>query len=455
MRWLRWDELSSHLPGLVVLVGMAAVFYAYSVPLPGRATVSVTGLVALLSISAYGPSAGLLVVPLGTAFAFFFSRRPWYKTCFDVAQFALSASLAGVAYGLAGGLAGEAVRLRFLGPYYAMAGTYLVVNSLLLSLLFFTLDGQAPWRYWWSIVSTSWLNVVASLFAGIFLQAVYTSLNLAGVVFIFALLLGVRYTFKLFADAQNFYLEIVRVLIRVLEFKDPFTSGHSERVAQLSELIGREMGFVDRSLELLKNSALMHDIGKVAVPDAILVKPGPLTAAERVQMDLHVEAGDLILSDAPHLQRVSDFVAGHHEHFNGGGYPRHMAGEEIPLASRIIAAADAFDAMATDRPYRSALPLSEVMMRLQEAAGGQFDPAVLAVLFRLKGYDPETGVLAGTLGGWAVPAFRPTLRRRSLGSRAAVPRPIVAAGATPDEVAGRPAPRDPAGAGRRRRPRAS
>jgi putative nucleotidyltransferase with HDIG domain len=441
-RWIHWGLLEPRLGGLALLAGMWAVFDACSVRLPGRGTVSVTSLITFLSVTAYGPDAGIVVVLLGSAAAAAFSRRPWYKSVFNAAQFALAAALAGLAYQAAGGTAGQKVDAAFLAPYYALVATHLLVNSMLLSLLFFTLDGQAPWRNWWSIISTSWPNVIASLFSGIFLQAAYTSLSLLGVLFVFVLLLGVRFTFKLFVDAQNFYLEIVHVLTRVLEVKDPFTSGHSERVARLAEEIGREMGFFDRSLELLKNSALMHDVGKVAIPDSILVKPGPLTAAERVQMDLHVDAGNRILREAAHLQQVSDFVGGHHEHFDGSGYPRRLAGREIPLASRIIAAADAFDAMATDRPYRSALPLTEVMVRLQEGASQQFDPEVLRVLFRLKGYDPETGILAGDAEGHAASALRPAIRFTARSARGPVAAGGPAAGPKPVAPAAAPSAAD-------------
>jgi HD-GYP domain-containing protein (c-di-GMP phosphodiesterase class II) len=147
--------------------------------------------------------------------------------------------------------------------------------------------------------------------------------------------------------------------------------------------VGEELGLEAESLKRLELGALFHDIGKIGIPNSVLLKPGPLTDEERALIETHPELGEKIIAPIDQLQDVCGIVRACHERWDGGGYPDRKRGDEIPLESRIIFACDAFHAMTTDRPYRRALPAEEALRRLREAAGTQFDPQVVDVCLRV------------------------------------------------------------------------
>ncbi|MGB9921138.1 MAG: HD domain-containing phosphohydrolase, partial [Moorellales bacterium] len=179
---------------------------------------------------------------------------------------------------------------------------------------------------------------------------------------------------------------ILKALLAVLEEKDFLTAGHAHRVEEWSLAVGRKMGLSARQLADLALLARMHDLGKTAIPDAVLFKPGPLTAEEREIMKTHCEKGYRIALSSPELAAIADLILKHHERWDGSGYPLGLAGEEIPVECRILAVADAFDAMTSPRPYRRPVPPEEAAAELRRGAGSQFDPAVvdlfLEVVFR-------------------------------------------------------------------------
>ena len=146
----------------------------------------------------------------------------------------------------------------------------------------------------------------------------------------------------------------------------------------MSLRIGEKLGMGPHELAVLHEAALLHDVGKIGVPDHVLLKPGPLTDDERRVMQQHAEMGYRILSAARHLRGVADLVHAHHERFDGTGYPRGLAGETIPLGARIFAVADVFDAVTSDRPYRSAMHWHDARKLVVEGSGSHFDPTVVA-----------------------------------------------------------------------------
>jgi HD-GYP domain-containing protein (c-di-GMP phosphodiesterase class II) len=155
-------------------------------------------------------------------------------------------------------------------------------------------------------------------------------------------------------------------------------------VAEYAVRIAYRMGLSDGEIEELKLGALLHDIGKIGVPDAILRKPGKLDDEERAVMQRHCEYGLAIVRDIPHLNRAADLIRYHHERFEGGGYPHGIAGEEIPLAARIFSVADTLDAITSDRPYRKGRSYGEALEEIRRCSGTQFDPKVVRALFELS-----------------------------------------------------------------------
>lgn len=180
-------------------------------------------------------------------------------------------------------------------------------------------------------------------------------------------------------EAQN---EILSRLAAAAEYRDDETGRHIRRVGALSARLSARLGRDERWTGLLRKAATLHDVGKVAIPDAVLLKEGPLTDAETRVMRRHTVIGAKLLSDGnSELVRLAETVAhSHHERWDGSGYPRGLKGEVIPLAGRIVAVADAFDAMTHDRPYRQALAVGEALQEIEDEAGSHFDPQVVEAL---------------------------------------------------------------------------
>jgi ribonuclease P protein subunit RPR2 len=170
----------------------------------------------------------------------------------------------------------------------------------------------------------------------------------------------------------------VRALANAVEARDAYTGKHAERVAAYGLEIARALGSSLADDPQIEFGFLLHDVGKVAVPDAILYKPEPLTPAEHALMARHPEIGAQILRDIEFLGEAKAVVRHHHERWDGAGYPDGLRGEAIPLAARVFAVADTLDALTTDRPYRPAVSLASARVTIAEAGGTQFDPAVVA-----------------------------------------------------------------------------
>ena len=171
-------------------------------------------------------------------------------------------------------------------------------------------------------------------------------------------------------------------LAEAIEAKDPYTKGHCGRVAAYSLVLAKEAGYPVDGLETLEFGAFLHDIGKIGIRDAVLLKPGPLDDAEWAHMREHPVKGYDIASKIEMLHPIMPAVRNHHERWDGSGYPDKMVAEEIPLVARIVAIADAYDAMATDRPYKKALPLEECEALLRKTAGKMYDPQLIEVFVK-------------------------------------------------------------------------
>jgi putative two-component system response regulator len=194
---------------------------------------------------------------------------------------------------------------------------------------------------------------------------------------------------------RSSFLNTITSLAHALEAKDRYTSGHSRRVAQISVAIAREMGLSEAAIEKIRFAGQLHDIGKIGVREAVLNKPGRLTDEEFEHMGYHPEIGGRILAPVIDDAEVLGIVRHHHERYDGSGYPDRLAQEAIPLGARILAVADAFDAMTSERPYRGALGLDFALEEIERCAGSQFDPKVVAAFLSIKGSAAgKDGILA-------------------------------------------------------------
>lgn len=184
----------------------------------------------------------------------------------------------------------------------------------------------------------------------------------------------------LLGDLERAFTTMLSVLLSTVEAKDLYTANHGEDVAEMAQRVALRMGLSAREATDVRYAAMLHDIGKVAVPTEILTKPGPLTDEEWVLMRRHAEVGGELVGRVEAFAHLAPAVRASHERVDGGGYPDGIAGESIPLAARIIAACDTFDAIVTDRPYRPAREPAEAAIELRRVAGAQLDTAVVAAL---------------------------------------------------------------------------
>ena len=186
---------------------------------------------------------------------------------------------------------------------------------------------------------------------------------------------------------EKAYLESIEVLRYTVEAKDPYTRGHSDRVSAYSVLIGEKLGLSEEDIKTLRIGGLFHDIGKIGIPDSILLKEARLTDDEYSQIKNHPSIGAHILQNATIFKDIIPIVKHHHERYDGNGYPGRLKGEEIPYFARIAAVADTFDAMTSKRSYRNALPLNVVKDEIEKCSGTQFDPEIAKVFLDILNND--------------------------------------------------------------------
>ncbi|MFR2533864.1 MAG: HD-GYP domain-containing protein [Clostridia bacterium] len=186
---------------------------------------------------------------------------------------------------------------------------------------------------------------------------------------------------------EKAYLESIETLRYTVEAKDPYTRGHSDRVSAYSVLIGEKLELQEEEIKTLRIGGLFHDIGKIGIPDSILLKEAKLSDDEYSQIKNHPAIGAHILNNATIFQDILPIVMHHHERYDGNGYPGKLKGEAIPYLARITAVADTFDAMTSKRTYRDALPLQTVISEIERCSGSQFDPAIASVFLDILKND--------------------------------------------------------------------
>lgn len=238
----------------------------------------------------------------------------------------------------------------------------------------------------WPITSVMIISIL-----GAFLTALYVVYTWFLVVLFFLPFMLARYTFTTYKDLQQNYLQTVDSLASAIEAKDPYTSGHSRRVELYCGLIAEEMKLSVKRCEILKYAALLHDVGKIGIPEKILNKPGKLDEEEWKYIKSHPEKGAHIIEDIEFLKDAVEIVRSHHEWYNGGGYPDGKSAKNLPVEAMIICVADAYDAMTSDRPYRKKLSVDVALQELHRKSGIQFMPEAVNAFERAllkKGYLP-------------------------------------------------------------------
>ncbi len=391
-----WSENAAvWLPALLVVTALSTTLEFITVPMPRGGVLSIATMSHVATILLIPAPWSALSVGLSVFIVEVAQRDRLSKVCFNVGSFLLTASLASMLLGVLGNpwhalrtivesptQLGPEAQLLPLAMLFAVGVPYYVINLALNSLILAVASGY-PFAFLFrsnsrnTLLSELGAEIIGGLFAVIWIvEPLWTSLlAVPGAVIGRSL----RYIRQLETETSS----AVRSLARLIDHRDPSTYHHSERVAEFATVLARELGLDEDLVALIEEASAVHDLGKIGVPDAILLKPGPLLADERAAIELHTEIGSQILEQFQLFRRGSEIVLHHHERWDGGGYPSGLQGTAIPLGARVVAVADSFDAMTADRPYRRALPLEEALTRLREGAGSQWDPDVVAAFERV------------------------------------------------------------------------
>ncbi|HEX6972472.1 MAG TPA: HD-GYP domain-containing protein [Limnochordia bacterium] len=314
---------------------------------------------------------------------------------FNAAQLSLSAGVTGEVWIWLGGRPSDPASLLFPDQFLPITlaiAAYVVTNSTL-ALSGIALAERMSFRGVWA-GNFRWAipNFLALGSLGVLLAALYYSgMGLYGIGLIWVPLVVARYSFKQYVQLRDAHLETIRALASALDAKDPNTRGHSERVARWAVAIARSMHLSDADIEIIEHAGVLHDIGKIAIKDAVLHKAGRLTEEERRLVEAHPAVGASIIQRIPCLRGAVALIRHHHERYDGTGYPEGLSGKSIPLGARILAVADAFDAMSMDRSYHRGLTFEEAISELWEGRGSQFDPEIVEIFVtHVLGAEPRS-----------------------------------------------------------------
>ncbi len=318
----------------------------------------------------------------------FVRRKPTIRVWFNTAQYMLAVGLGTIVYQNLGGTVSLDEFSFSLIPFTALVLTFFVVNHGSVSLaVSFSTRGVSVREAWGRISGSALLTDLLASTLAILLAFLYVKLQLLGLaVIIFPLFLA-RQLYQRNLQLQEELEEKLELMVKAMEARDPYTSGHSRRVSEYAVVIGRELRLSFSDLDSVKRAALLHDVGKIYEEFApLLRKEGRLTAEEMMIMRSHVVRSAELVATATRLRgTVEAMIRHHHENYDGSGYPDGLAGEQIPMGARIIMVADTVDAMTTDRPYRKALPLQRAIDELRKYAGLQFDPKLVELVSNSPG----------------------------------------------------------------------
>lgn len=315
------------------------------------------------------------------------AKRNALRTVFNPAQEAFALALAILAYRALGGVPLHRIADSGSLSLFALFLVFFTTNSICVSGALGIVGDRSPWVIWRENTLSALPYDFLSLPAILFFVWTYTQYGIVGA-FIFAVpLLGIRQLYKVTGQLEQTNKELLELMVAAIEARDPYTSGHSRRVADKARVIAKAIGVGSREIERIVAAALLHDVGKIhEVFGAILSKPGRLTHEEQVIMRTHPVKSAELASKVTELRDVVPLIRHHHENWDGTGYPDGLKAEDIPLGSRIIMFADTIDAMTTDRPYRAALDATAVRRELLRFRGTQFDPRICDALLRSAEY---------------------------------------------------------------------
>ena len=370
---LNWESVQA--AGFFALIGLAAQALAHRLP---KGVSGSIGFIPFLSALAVAPGLpSVIAVGLAVLASEILRRRSHIQAVFNVSQHVLAFSIAVLVYvGLGGQPLRGSGRPEPVG-FVVACTSFLLANTIAVSGVIAMSQRRRVLEVWKQLTrGTALYDFLALPFVYLFAW-VYANRGPWFASAIAIPLLGLRQLYKTNRQLETINEELLQLMVAAIEARDPYTSGHSQRVSEYSRIVARAAGLGSRATERVFTAALLHDVGKIHEEFApILRKPGRLTDAEFEVMKTHSEKGAILVGKVSQFRDLIPAIRGHHEAWDGSGYPDGLTANAIPLWARVIAFADTMDAMTTDRPYRAALGPDSVRAELRKEAGFQFDPAI-------------------------------------------------------------------------------
>lgn len=364
------------------ILAIASESLPVALPKGGYVTVSFSVFLSALILFPIGVAMSVMALSGLLIFGKVASEGPLYKRVFNASQFVLSIAAAHGVMSLFNPTSFQ-LDLKSILIYLIAAFVYMAINMTFISIALALILRKSAWSIWINNFRWSVPNFIALVPLGFLLALLYKSWGALGLFLLFVPLLVSRHSFQLYIDMRENYLDTVEALVQALEAKDTYTSGHSERVGKLAVAMAEELELSEEKIQSLKYAAVLHDVGKIGVSELILNKEDKLLDSEWEAIRSHPVMGQTIIKGIKFLFDIGDVVRHHHERYDGKGYPDGIKGEEIPLESRIIAVADTYDAITTDRSYRKGSTHDEAISEIKRVAGSQLDPEIVEVFCKV------------------------------------------------------------------------
>jgi len=350
----------------------------FSVPLPRTGSVSVNFGISLASLIFFGPSTAIIVTLVSSiSIRDIFKKAPYYKHIFNCGQYLISIGVASLLFELMyDRKLGNIFLPKHIGIIFLAGVVFFFINTFLTSSIISISKKIKIFNVW--AFNFAWLLPfhIFLIVMSVAISFLYDSYGPFTLMLTLMPLVIAQYTYMLRTNERKALLNSILFIVKIVEAKDIYTAGHSVRVAEYSEKIARKLKMNEYDIELLKNIANLHDIGKIQVDLSILNKTERLSNEDWAEIKKHPVTGYEIVKEITFLKENSKAVLYHHERFDGSGYPFGIRNEEMPLFAKIIGVADSYDAMTTDRPYRKALNIYQALAELNNNMDKQFDRPV-------------------------------------------------------------------------------
>ena len=390
------DRVKFNLTSITVAIAILAVlivieFLDISLPVgAGKITFSVSAPIMMAAPMHFGVAIGSAIVLIGLVIDEVQHRRNFVKSSANISTYLLATSLGGFTYVSIADMSQSPIgSLLNLAAAFAAGFVFAAVGSVCMSLIVAPAIGIKPIDLWRSNFTAVLIEFISVPTLGS-LVVVLAEENAIAVLLLLLPLLAPQLAYRTLQRAQRNIRDTIESLADAIEKRDRYTANHSTRVAGYTRAMLAELPQIpDPLVQTIIAAARVHDVGKVGIKDSTLLKPGPLTTEERLDLQLHTVVGAEIVSRIADYRLCAAIIRHHHERWDGAGYPDGLSGEDIPIGSRIICVADAFDAMTSDRPYRRAMSAEAAIEEVRRNSGSQFDPRIVDAFEQVMAVAPR------------------------------------------------------------------